>query len=359
MSTFGSDLLQQLMDEEMGVKTSKSAEVLRDLVVPAIHELVDQGARIRPLLLKKEHVGYVRGLHGSERRLIQNWYPDPEMRILQIVAHGTTMSLSDIETLSGTEIQNLIRQIDTITQADFSLYPYISAFTTTSVSELLWYGRGAQCATWSRNRIEIPGGWSFNLLAPPEHARLWAGVAALRERSKKRLDDTFNAAMITRAMVGRGADKLYQSLKKTQKLLQSDILDAWIHLVPPDVAEVNLKDGWGHAFSDDTREGLMRELSGMEHDDKHEMVMKAFYEQQMNAARAQQASVEQTLEDAVEGVEDFATILTSYQVRAMEDSQMAQRQGREAAVREELEEINAVVERRERRAEGKGETPRF
>ena len=33
-------------------------------------------------------------------------------------------------------------------------------------------------------------------------------MATLRERSKRRLDDNYNAAMVTRALTGKGADKL-------------------------------------------------------------------------------------------------------------------------------------------------------
>jgi hypothetical protein len=364
MATGGTELMQQLMGGDGAPRTSKEAEGLRARVAPEIHELLDQGARVRPLTLNGEHLGFVRGLHGSERRLIYNWYPDPEMRILQIAAHGTTLTIDEIETLSGTEIQNLIRQINAITEADFSLYPYISAFATTSVSELLWYGRGAAVATWARNRIEIPGAtsttpWVFNLLAPPEHARLWAGVAALRERSKRRLDDTFNAAMITRAMVGKGADKLYQSLKKTQKSLMADILDAWMDLVPADLADVNLKDGWGHALADDSREGVMRELTGMEGEDRHERVMGAFYKQQMDAAQAQEAKLNQTVSDVTEGVEDMVSYLTSVQVHDMHRDQAATQSARNEFIADAIGNTDAGALRRERRAEGQYEPPQL
>ena len=359
MATGGTELLQELMNGDTAPRSSKAAEALRGKVTPALHELLDQGARVRPLLLNGKHQGFVRGLHGSERRLIYNWYPDPGMRILQIVAHGTTLIDDEIESLNGTEIQNLIRQINAITESDFSLYPYVSAFASTSASELLWYGRGAACASWSRNRIEIPGGWSFNLLAPPEHARLWAGVAALRERSKRRLDDTFNAAMITRALVGKGADKLYQSLKQTQKALQADAIGPWTDLVPPDLADVNLKDGWGHALADDSREGVMRELSGMEGEDKHEKVMAAFYQQQMEAARAQQAGIEQQLSSAAADIEDVATILTSFQVRDMHQAAAEHRQAIVNYAADALEDSTRAADRRERRAEGQFEPPQL
>lgn len=355
MGTAGSDLLQQIMNGDAEERTSVAAEKVRTLVVPALHELIDQGARVRPALLKGKHVGFVRGVHGSERSLVFRWYPDADERVLQIVAHGSTLTRDEILSLSGTELRNLLRQINAITESDFSLYPYISAFTTTSISEMLWFGRGATVATWSRNKIEIPGGWALNLLAPPEHATLWAGVAALRERSKKRLDETFNAAMITRAMVGRGADQLYQSLKRTQKDLASDSIKPWTRLVPPDVAGVDLKDGWGHAFSDDSREGLLRELTGMENDDRHEKVMRAFYDQQMEAARRQEDEIEQTYSQASDEIEDVATILTSAQVRSMNASLREQADLRAMVVRQGMEEASEAIERRERRAEGRYE----
>ena len=347
------------MDGEVSEQSSKAAEAAREKIVPALQELIDHGARVRPLILKGKHQGFIRGLHGPERRLIFGWYPDPEMRVFQILAHGTTLSPEEIESLNGIEARNLIRQIDAITDADFSLYPFISAFTTTSASELLWYGRGAAPATWSRNTIEIPGGWTLKLLAPPEHARLWAGVALLRERSKKRLDDTFNAAMVTRAMVGRGADRLYQSLKQTQKALQSDAIGPWTTLVRSEVVEANLKDGWGHAFSDDSREGVMRELKGMEGDDKHERLMATFYDQQMSAAREQQERIEASLSEATEGIEDVTTILTSLQVRSRDAQEAQDRESFAQQVGAGIAGLSADQERRERRAEGRGELPQL
>lgn len=358
MGSQGSDLLQMLMDGDATERSSKTAEKVRDDVSDALHELIDMGARVRPLMLGGRHAGYIRGLHGSERHLLAGWYPDPETRTFQILAHGTSLTHTEIETLNGVEAQNLIRLIDRMTDADLSLYPYISAFATTSISEMLWFGRGVKCASWSRHTYEVPGGWALNLLAPPDHARLWAGVAAMRERSKKRMDDTFNAAMVTRAMVGKGADRLYQSLKKTQKTLQVDSIEPWTVLVKEELS-INVNDGWGHAMQDDSSEGLMREMEGMQRDDRHERVMAAFYDQQMAAAREQEAEIEQDLFDAIDGVEDVATVLTSLQVRDMERSSRERRESTDSIMADFLEMSNADLERRENRSMGLNEPPRL
>ncbi len=346
------------MDGDAPEKVSAYVETVRDNVTSALNELIDQGARIRPLILDGRQAGFIRGVHGSERRQLAEWYPDPEMRTLQLLAHGTSLSYDEIETLNGAEAQNLVRLIDRMTDSDVSLYPYVSAFATTSVSEMLWHGRGIHCASWSRTKLEIPGGWEVKLLAPPDHARLWAGVASMRERSKRRLDDTYNAAMITRALVGKGADRLYQSLKKTLRTLKVDALEPWTSLVKEE-STVNVNDGWGHAMQDDSAEGLFREMEGMTSDDRHERVMSAFYDQQMAAAREVEEEIEQDLGDALFGVEDVATILTSYQVHQMEESIRSQRAHDASVVQDFMTHADDDLERRENRSMGRGEPPRL
>lgn len=351
MATFGTDLLQELMGGSgPSTRSSATAVKTRDLVVPALAELVEHGARVRPMVLHGKQVGFLRGVHYSERSHIYNWYVDPIDRVTQMLLHGTTLTPDEVEGLSSTELQNILALINRMTQADVSLYPYISAFSTTSTSEMLWYGRGAQVATWTRSRIEIPGGWAMDLLAPPEHARLWSGVAVLRERSKKRLDDTYNAALITRALVGKGADKLYHSLKQTQKALQSDTLEPWINLVPPEERAIE-NDGWGHAHQDDSREGLLHELESMQADDKHEQLMAKFYEQQMAAAQKEADTID-SLTDELEDIEDVATILTSLQVRDMDRAIQTQAAQRDEFVRDAIDSANDQLETRERRAAG-------
>ena len=317
MGTFGSDLLQRITSGEMDAPTLEAVDRVRSAVTPALTELLGFGARIRPLTLEGRLVGFIRGVHFTERRQLFQWFTSPEDRITQLLQLGTTLTEEDIAGLDGYEARYLLRLIDEFTEADISLYPYISAFSTTSSSEILWCGRGASVASAPQSRLELPGGWSFPLLAPSDHARLWVAIAASRERSKHRLDDTFNAAMIVRSMVGKGADKLFASLKKTQIALATDAQEPWTEIIKVEARDINFKDGWGHAHQDDSVEGVVREVMGMAKMDKHERYMEAFYTQQIEAATRKEAEMEQHFSRATEE----ADIVDSYTVVTPEELQ--------------------------------------
>ena len=350
--TIGTDLMQQLMQGELNRAAPETINKVREEVVPALAELIDYGFRARPLHLGTAMVGFIRGIHPQERRQIYRWFSDPSDRVFHILSHATTLTAEDIQGLDGFEAQRLLTLVDRLTEADLSLYPYIGAFSTTSVSEVLWYGRGLAVASWNNRTASIPGGYTFNLLAPPEHSRLWAGVAQLRERSKKRLDDNYNAAMITRALTGKGSDKLYAALKQNQQSLSPDLPDPWMKVVRADLEGVDFGDGWGHAHQDDSVDGVMREVRGMALMDKHEKFMDAFYKQQMEEAQRQEEALEQRFQRAASeaGVDDAFVILSPEQLRAQDERIAAQSREQEAFVTEAISNIHAAEERRESRS---------
>lgn len=351
MTTLGTELMNQLMQGELNRATPETIDRVRDGVVPALAELIDYGFRARPLKLGPRPVGFIRGIHPQERRQLYHWFTTAPERVFHLISLATTLPPEAIDALDGHEAQTILRLIDQMTDADLSLYPYIGAFSTTSVSEVLWFGRGAKVAAWTDRSVTLPGGHTFKLLAPPDHARLWAGVASLRERAKKRLDDNYNAAMITRALTGRGADKLYTALKKNQQSLAPDLPDAWMQVVRADLDGVNFRDGWGHSHQDDSVEGIMREVQGMDRMDKHEKFMEAFYNQQMEAAKRQEEDMERQFQRAVTdaGVEDSFRILTPQQVRD-QDRGIAEQSGAVSEfVTQAISSIHAAEERREER----------
>ena len=331
--TTGTELIQQIMTGDMAEATSETVARVKTDVSTALVELVDQGCRIRPLILAKKHIGFVRGVHTSERRLLFTWYPEPEDRIFHILSLGTTLTPAEIEDLDGYEAQTLMRVIDQCTDADTSLIPYVSAFASTSLSEVLWYGRGSAAASYLNRVVEIPGGVRFNLIAPPEHSRLWATMSAIRDRSKQNLDAAYNAAMITRALAGKGADRIFTSLKKTQKALASDAQAPWADVVKLDLVDVNFADGWGHAHQDDSIEGLLRENEGIEKIDRHEQAMNAIYQRQADAARAKAEKIEASLKRAMEfqGVDDSVVFLTDVEVKDIDKRNAAAQTARMGA----------------------------
>jgi hypothetical protein len=356
MGTLGSDIMQRINSGELGpAPTPEIIERVRTEVVPALAELIDFGFRARPLMVRGQQVGHIRGLHMTERRLIYRWYPGAADRIKCILEAATTLLPEEIALLDGLEARNLLRLIEKMGDADLSLYPYISAFSTTSTSEILWYGRGTTVASFNQKHVPIPRSSGFTILTPSDHARLWAGVAAIRERSKKRLDDTYNAAMITRAMAGKGADKLFTALKKTQTSLQVDSDEPWKQIVRVEAKDINFRDGWGHAHQDDSVEGVMREIHGMAKMDKHELFMQAFYDQQMAEANKRDAEIEARFAKAMEheGIEDSFKFTTEKEVLAREAILNEERQEHSAEVSVAIAAAQADDERRELRSSGR------
>jgi hypothetical protein len=207
-------------------------------------------------------------------------------------------------------------------------------------------------ASWNDRTARLPGGYAFKLLAPPEHSRLWAGVATLRERSKRRLDDNYNAAMVTRALTGKGADKLYAALKQNQQSLAPDLPDPWTKVVRADLEGVNFGDGWGHSHQDDSVDGVMREVRGMATMDKHEKFMEAFYTQQMEEAKRQEEALEQRFQRAASevGVDDAFVILTPEQLRAQDARAADRERDQQSFVTEAISSIHSAEERRESRS---------
>lgn len=352
MGTVGTELLQQLMSGELARPTPETVARVRAEVTPALSELLDRGLRARPFTVRGRVAGFVRGLHSGERRQLFSWFTDAQDRIYHLLSLATTLTHTEIESLDGYEAQALLKAVDRMTDADLSLYPYISAYSTTSASEILWYGRGTSVAAWTDREIHLPGGWTFKLIAPPEHARLWAGVAALRERSKKRIDDTYNAAMITRALTGKGADKLYQALKKAQENLQADTDAPWMSIVKVEQKDINFADGWGHTHQDDSVEGILREVEGMAKMDKHEQFMAAFYEQQIKAAQAEEEEMERRFKKAMEssGIEDSASILTHLQIKDLDRRDRDRQDQQQGMVTQAISSAHEAEERREARA---------
>ena len=351
MATAGTELLKQLVEGEFDHPTPETVSLVRKEVVPALSELIDRGFRARPLQLAGETTGMIRGLHLAERRQLFIWYPKPEDRIYYMISLATTFSKEVIDDLDGYEAQQIIRLIDAMTDADMSLYPYVSAFSSTSASELIWYSRGASVTGWSSRTDQLPDGSKFTLLSPPDHARLWAGVAQLRERSKRRLDDTYNAAMITRALTGKGSDKLYSALKKQQLALQSDSDTPWIKITKADSKAINFKDGWGHSHQDDSVEGIMREIGGVAKMDKHEQFMDEFYKRQMEEARRREEDMDLHFKQAIEGsgLEETVTYLTDAQVAEMDKLSKVSTELMEKLVTDGMLDMQVSEERREHR----------
>jgi hypothetical protein len=290
----GVDLMMRINDGLAVKAPTEYVQKIKAEVTDACDELLDFGARIRPLIVDKTQIGWVRGFHGSERRILNRWVYSSNDYIAKSLAITTTLTTEEIEDLTALEIKNLVELVRNMTDYDFSLYPYLSAFSTTSASENLWNGKGGQIASFENRKVEMPDGKVMTIMAPSDHARLWSTLCVYREQAKRRLDANFNAVLIIRPWAGKSVDPLNAELKGIARQLRSDSMEAWENLITVEDKR-NLDDGWAHPDNLDTREGMLKELHGMLNNDKHEQLMGEFYRKQVEEAEAQKRQIEESV----------------------------------------------------------------
>ena len=100
--TQGLELIERLNDGRTQVAPSEFLQTTRDEVSAALEELIEVGARIRPLLVGKRRVGWVRGIHLTERRALRRWVSD-EVEFVEILLTMATTAASrnDSQPLAG------------------------------------------------------------------------------------------------------------------------------------------------------------------------------------------------------------------------------------------------------------------
>ena len=168
----------------------------------------------------------------------------------------------------------------------------------------------------------------MKIMAPPDHARVWASLCSYREQAKKRLESDFNALFIVRPHAGKHADPIANELKGVSRSLETDAVEPWERVVRVE-ASIDKNDGWGHPG--DSLADLQRELKGMLEGDKHEKVMDAWSKQMIAAAeekREKIAKARKTRGITEAGVtESPMRIVTEAEVR---EAQKAMREGKSA-----------------------------
>ena len=186
--TPGAELARKLGEGVLRRAPTQYVSEVRERVTEACGELIGIGARIRPLLSDGRVIGWVRALHDTERRLLRRWFPDKVDFVLRCFLLTTTLSEEEVSSLSSSEVARLVRLVIAMGDRDASLYPYLSAFSTTRESECLWHSGGGGYASFENKFVLMPDGKRMTILCPSDHARLWASLCTYREQSKKRLD---------------------------------------------------------------------------------------------------------------------------------------------------------------------------
>jgi hypothetical protein len=98
----------------------------------------------------------VRGVHLSERKVLQRWVTNERDLIEHFLLLGTSFSRQQLAEMSAIEIRSVARVVAEMTDSDLKLYPYISAFVTTSESEQLWFSKGIGITFYRDRIISLP-----------------------------------------------------------------------------------------------------------------------------------------------------------------------------------------------------------
>jgi hypothetical protein len=275
-STLGTELMRKLNEGSLEQAPTEFVAKTREDISAAIEELVDIGARIRPLLVEGRRIGWIRGVHLTERKQLQRWITDEIEFGIHLIGLGTSFTEDEVRSMSIVEIRSLSRIVQRMTDSDLKLYPYLSPFVTTSISEQLWYSKGAYATTFRDREVRMPDGKVMKILAASDQSRMWATLCSYRVQAKSRLDSSYNAVMTIRPHVGKGADSITANLNDISRSLKTDGLEPWTEIVRVSSQENKFNDGWAHSAEDDSIEGMQRELKGMLNLDRHERVVAEF-----------------------------------------------------------------------------------
>jgi hypothetical protein len=312
----GKELMRRINDGDFVKAPAESVERIKREIAENCEELIETGARIRPLLVGDAQVGWVRGIHPQERKMFKRWVKNPDDFVLNVLLLATTFSKQEIEGMTAVELRSLAEVVRLMGEYDMALYPYLSAYVTTASSEGLWFGKGERLTSYENRVVTMPDGMGMRIMAPPDHARLWASLCVYREQAKRRLDESMNSLFIVRPWAGKNADPIAQELRGVARQLETDSSDPWEKVIKA-VPKVDVNDGWAHAG--DSVEDLRRELKGMLEGDKHERLMEVWQKQMQDEAEGRQKEIEDlrkkrgTTEPGV--VEERFEVLTDAQVR--------------------------------------------
>lgn len=270
-TTKGTELMQRLAEGSIAELPSKYLEETRSSISTELEEMIEVGARIRPLLVDEKRVGWVRGVSLVERRMIQRWLPEENELLMSLLKLATSFTEDELRDFTLVEVRSISRVIRSMTESDLRLYPYLYPYASTASSEQLWYSQGKSLTDFRNKEIQMPDGKTMRISIASDQARMWATLCEYRCQAKAKLEDSFNTVLIIRPWVGKGTDTLTANLKTIARQMKTDSLEPWqevIRMAP----DRNYDDGWAHS-EDDSVEGLRRELTGMLGMDKHERTM--------------------------------------------------------------------------------------
>src|SRR5208337_1554212 len=108
----GTDIMNRIYSGGLKKMTPATLELVRRQVSTACEELIEIGARIRPLMVGTRRIGWVRGVHLTERKMLTHWYPETDIEFADIIlTFGTTLTGEERAKLTSREVIYLVKLI--------------------------------------------------------------------------------------------------------------------------------------------------------------------------------------------------------------------------------------------------------
>jgi len=107
----GKELLERIQSGSDRPVPTEYLGAVRQKVSENCEELLEMGARIRPLMNGDKQIGWVRGVHLSERKQLKRWIKDPDDFILNMLLLGTSFTTEEFEAMSITEVFQLVKSV--------------------------------------------------------------------------------------------------------------------------------------------------------------------------------------------------------------------------------------------------------
>src|SRR5277367_481223 len=99
--TEGVELMNQIYAGGMLKATPEIVQSVRAAVSEACEELLDIGARIRPLMVAGKRIGWVRGLHVTERKILNRWNTSSSEFVEYTLLLATTLTREQLNLCTG------------------------------------------------------------------------------------------------------------------------------------------------------------------------------------------------------------------------------------------------------------------
>jgi len=135
--------------------------------------------------------------------------------------------------------------------------------------------------------------------------------------------------------------------------MKTDADHPWVSIIDMSKIRTNvdMKDGWGHMHHDaESEASILRELEGVTANDKHEQVMKQFYDAQIeNANREYEEIIQEVGQSQTRDISYSSRELSDQEMREIDEEESLRRERRSSMAVSEIRAAELAEERKQER----------